>query len=115
MNQKFLVDFLSSQSRMETYGKAVTMLREIGFDSLARMAGEPTDIPSDSPMFQQMSLHENSERRGWYAALNFVFYFDDYLKEVNRSGTLPPIDFGADETLRDFVGATEQELLMTER
>ncbi len=98
--------FISNPAQMAKFGKAIHILREIGFENVARRLGEPVNVPYEAPL-QVMAL-DSAERRGWLAAVNLFFDIDGYA----TAATAPAeeADFGSSEVVKQLTGATDKEL-----
>lgn len=89
--------FLNNNASMEKYHQVITVLREIGFETVMRRLGEPAEFTLFDPMRGQAAAFEQAEKIGWYRCLDFLFNFDDAFTEKQTLANEP--DFGANETL----------------
>lgn len=108
INDELLKNFYESPHIMERFRRAVSELRDIGFESLARRLGEPLDNEYDNQFSIQASAFDNAKRQGWYAVLSLIFNIDSYMAVSAASQTAP--DFGAENMLKMLAGVSDREL-----
>jgi hypothetical protein len=97
---EYAISFLRNQSKLIKYNEAIAILRDIGFETVMRRLGEPSDFALGDPEHATKSAFEHAEKRGWYQALSFLFDFADKIQEENREGVVG--DYGASERMKDL-------------
>lgn len=102
--------FLKDDVRMQKYNDAMSLLRSAGMETLLRRLGEPEAILLSQSNIAEMSAFAQAEARGWYDALDTLFYFEERTKAVGGVSALSgESDYGAEAALLNL-GYTEEEI-----
>lgn len=90
--------FIANESKMSEYHKAISVLREIGFEKLMRRLGEPTPVDMSNPKFLEICSGLQMLSNGYYDALETFFDVRSIDKAGIKQDRQPP-DFGADDMM----------------
>lgn len=100
---------IDDPDRMQKYREAIAMLRGLGFETVMRRLGEPTDdIPVSDPRHIELSAINQIEKRGWHRALDLVFDFDQIVTTAQAAPGADLGDYGAREAIQKMGYSTEE-------